>query len=928
MVERECEHWENYISSPELKIAHCILWTRITRDRLDNIGKWSRGILVDFPQCSEFVRLVDAIAKQVSIIESTAFKQWSEYYMKLIDAKSPLLVPQQSSKILELDPVDGKLIVNFGDKLDALSKEVRVLSSYGMKIPKQILAAVSDSSRLIPYSVLLKQIANFYNTIDAQIIPSQRPLLLDNALEFENIVKNQSGLNSFSGLERAVNSLRESSEKLVMLNGNLRQAHELVLSRMLTLLDTDLVRNAAKWKDLLANIRQIVINVQVQGSYDNSRMVTWVNHLDAQLLKILQIKWTNGLRELTKEQFLENYEVELILKAGVLQLKPTPEELRSKIYRDIKRYISIPSLFRGVHISQNSLPFEKLISKHAVLIAQIYGRIEKAIASVVKSLADYEQWAAFASVSDVESVLLATLKTAENWEHNFKFVKTALKDVDSLANSASFDFVSLQIKTFKLQVETVLDNWFQALASSLRKSINAEVAMPEQFMISGAEIIGKKATSIEQIGELNRTFAALEEQKSVITAVLAEVTYKYTLMKQVVSSAPVLDIPLLLTRWDKFCMVLGGHKLLIDEQTASLKEGLTLNMGRFQSSFDGLVASWNELQPRDNQLHDELYMENTLKVVNVVSGKFDDLMHEYADIEKQCDFFAVECSVKATAENYRRYVAPILAVWETYRIFQEDYEKVFAQEWILVRSNILPLQEFQERWRSKMSQVTKKSGVEQFIIRRLDLVKAFLEISKCVRGDSWSSEHWAEFFEMISIDHAVKSSTLKCIHLVNVAPTVLEKLPAIEALNQRARSESKVGEALNEVEAWAAVSQFSLTSYEKSPGLNIITGWTDIISQIGDQISLLQNIRGSSSVGPFKDRLDIWDNRLSELDSCIQIFVVVQRKFLYLHPVFTSDSGSSLVAEVGNFKRSETLFLRYFEENLLRCTSDITISSA
>ena len=36
---------------------------------------------------------------------------------------------------------------------------------------------------------LCVQVAHFYNTIDQQMIPSQQPMLLEAALQFENIIK-------------------------------------------------------------------------------------------------------------------------------------------------------------------------------------------------------------------------------------------------------------------------------------------------------------------------------------------------------------------------------------------------------------------------------------------------------------------------------------------------------------------------------------------------------------------------------------------------------------------------------------------------------------------------------------------------------------------------------------------------------------------
>jgi dynein heavy chain 2 len=68
---------------------------------------------------------------------------------------------------------DGKLRVNFSDRLVTLLREVRQLTSFGFIIPSKIQLAATTAKKFYRYGVVLKQVAHFYNSIDEQIIESQ-----------------------------------------------------------------------------------------------------------------------------------------------------------------------------------------------------------------------------------------------------------------------------------------------------------------------------------------------------------------------------------------------------------------------------------------------------------------------------------------------------------------------------------------------------------------------------------------------------------------------------------------------------------------------------------------------------------------------------------------------------------------------------------
>lgn len=122
---------------------------------------------------------------------------------------------QANNCVMDLDHVDGKLKIRYSDRLSSLLREVRQLAALGFTIPAVIQQAANTADKFYRQAIVLKQVrvlikfinsfidsficlfvirhalqvAHFYNTIDQQMIPSQRPMMLGLALAFEQIIK-------------------------------------------------------------------------------------------------------------------------------------------------------------------------------------------------------------------------------------------------------------------------------------------------------------------------------------------------------------------------------------------------------------------------------------------------------------------------------------------------------------------------------------------------------------------------------------------------------------------------------------------------------------------------------------------------------------------------------------------------------------------
>jgi dynein heavy chain 2 len=129
------------------------------------------------------------------------------------------------------------------------------------------------------------------------MLPCQQSMMLESALQFENLIKNPKGSKSSGGqitwdnpedLERYTLSLQASAEKLSTENRKLRKLHQKISDIVINLMNTDLLRQQQKWKDYLYEIRQAISEASQMGFNENN-MKPWLAHWDRQLYKVLNL---------------------------------------------------------------------------------------------------------------------------------------------------------------------------------------------------------------------------------------------------------------------------------------------------------------------------------------------------------------------------------------------------------------------------------------------------------------------------------------------------------------------------------------------------------------------------------------------------------------------------------------------------------------
>ncbi|KAF5921105.1 hypothetical protein HPG69_018505 [Diceros bicornis minor] len=897
------------------EVVNNIVWVRQLELKVDDTIRIAEALLSDLSGFRSFHQSAEDLLDQFKLYEQEQFDDWSrDIQSGLSDSRSGLSI-EANSRIMELDPSDGSLKVHYSDRLVILLREVRQLSALGFVIPAKIQQVANVAQKFCKQAIILKQVAHFYNSIDQQMIQSQRPMMLQSALAFEQIIKNSkagSGGKSHitwdnpKELEGYTQKLQNAAERLATENRKLRKWHTTFCEKVVVLMNIDLLRQQQRWKDGLQELRTGLASVEAQG-FQASDMRAWKQHWNHQLYKALEHQYQMGLEALNEN--LPEINIDLTYKQGRLQFRPPFEEVRAKYYREMKRFIGIPNQFKGVGEAGDESIFPIMIDRNASGFLTIFGKAEDLFRRLSAVLHQHKvwnvnfcpsiiifhltelvlnEWIVIGQV-DMEALVEKHLSTVHDWEKNFKALKIKGKEVERLPSAVKVDCLNINCNPVKTVIDDLIQKLFDMLVLSLRKSIQAHLHEIDTFVTEAMEVLTIIPQSVEEIADANLQYSKLQERKPEILPLFQEAEGKNRLLRTVAGGG-LETISNLKAKWDKFELMMESHQLMIKDQIEVMKGNVKSRLQIYYQELEKFKARWDQLKPGDDVI--ETGQQNTLdksaKSIKEKKIEFDDLEVIRKKLVDDCHHFGLEEPNFSLAYSISKDIESCAQIWALYEEFQQGFQEMANEDWITFRTKTYLFEEFLMNWHDRLRKIEEHSVMTVKLQSEVDRYKTTIPVLKYVRGEHLSPDHWLDLFRLLGLPRGTSLEKLLFGDLLRVADTIVAKASDLKDLNSRAQGEVTIREALRELDLWGVGAVFTLIDYEDSQSrtIKLIKDWKDIVNQVGDNRCLLQSLKDSPYYKGFEDKVSIWERKLAELDEYLQNLNHIQRKWVYLEPIF------------------------------------------
>lgn len=915
----------NKLTSPN--IQNIIMLRQLTA-KVASILSTSREILNDLSDFDLFANQCENLLGRIKAEENTLYNNWVNRVNEAISNDDPEFRLQGALMGLQ----DGVLVVNFSEHLIRFLRDTRQLDELGFDIPKgstrkgrksdreggkvlSIAEKAMEAERYYRYGILLRKTANFYNTIGEQIVDVQQELLLESLMSFTNMVTTKaSSWNNPIECETYIRKIQEAAEALSLENRNLRKLHEFFIQQTVGLMNIDLLRQADIWKAKWRTMKEKINALKIRYKEKDAR--NWIRHWDFQIYKALEASYQMGLESLNEN--LPEMKIEIIFTNKRLEFKPPLEQIRQSYYSEMRRFAALPSSFEG--FGGNGDIFKKMGVKNSKRLVQVYAKAEGLFDQLSALLKKYAPWVRLGQI-DLDAFVEANVHTPEEFSTNFKNLRVRRKEIDHIPDYIKVDCCMVSLVPFKSSIDQLLQSLNDTLLVTLRRSLLNEFKEVDSFLETSQERLNTRPHSVEEIGNAKTHWKEIDVRQSEMKTASKNCVDKKKLLMQYTPGTAV-DISEVTSRmsnldgeggrWDDFDIGLEAFNEMIEEQKEALKGTLDEDVVKVNQDIDKFSSRWRQLKPSEVKDWGFAEVQKIFDSLDDWKTQLEELKEKSTALEEACLTFAMPRPRFDGLEDIVLDVANTTKSWDMLKEYNTELKVMSDQEWLSFSVNVYALADFATQWNDKLkASFTKGSydNVIEYIVTEIDKIKKSIPALKYCRGEPFKEDHWTELLHgKLQLPRDVRRENVKLEHFLSRLDILMEPpvLSFVKDLQARALGEVQIREALQELKVWERTAEVKmLTTEDSGRRIPLIKDWKDLFLEMGDKQSLLASLKESQFFKAFADQGIALEAKMSILDGGLHTINAIQRKWVYLEPIF---GRGALPAEEARFMRVDEEF--------------------
>jgi dynein heavy chain 2 len=362
---------------------------------------------------------------------------------------------------------DGKLGVKFSNRLSSTVRDAQALAQLGFELPAEAKELAADADKYYRHNLKLRQAANFYNTTLSTVLPAQFTMLQTDIQKVERIVKDQKGHGWDSPVQcqKYVQRFLATAEELATRNRQLRAVHAQLATGINDLMGTNLLNDREKWNTQLQELQAVI--AREERTCDAKAIQIWKAHWEHQLFKAFEYQYRLCLESLTDNLF--DIEVDLFFSRKRLNFRPPLEDMRTKYYRNLKKFLDLPKAFAGfIEGNEGENEFASIPERNAEGLLTVYANAEALFAQLKELVDKYEHWVALGTV-DIEDYVDAHLADLKDYKKNFDMLEKKRNESLALPDEEKIGCFTVSFAPFKIALEDLMHKFSDALLLSLRK---------------------------------------------------------------------------------------------------------------------------------------------------------------------------------------------------------------------------------------------------------------------------------------------------------------------------------------------------------------------------------------------------------------------------------------------------------------------------
>lgn len=260
--------------------------------------------------------------------------------------------------------------------------------------------------------------------------------------------------------------------------------------------------------------------------------------------------------------------------------------------------------------------------------------------------------------------------------------------------------------------------------------------------------------------------------------------------------------------------------------------------------------------------------------------------------------------------------------------FLDELKKQEDEEWSVSRRRLPRLHDWLDSWEARLqlhakdeemgaTKIQQKAAEnESFVKKKIREIREGIEWIQFLKGDDVAEEHWAELKPVLKLKDVIHPRDITLGHLLRCSKEIEENAERVKEVVKRAAAESGIRQALIELEAWEGSTALPLQESTDSKNVKIylVGEYGPLLARAGELRLLLEGAKGASGYERFASRAARCESALYELEERIKVLSMLQRKWVYLEPVY---GGGASPNDSGKWLRADKEF-RYMMNEVIK----------
>ena len=531
--------------------------------------------------------------------------------------------------------------------------------------------------------------------------------------------------------------------------------------------------------------------------------------------------------------------------------------------------------------------FSHLCTHCSEELSAVYEQIEKKFQEISSYV---DRWLQFQSLWDLEPehVYSHLGDDLANWLQLLQEIRKTRETFDTSETSRVFGTVKIVYEQVQTKITGRYDQWQQDIR--LKFAGRLGMRMRELYTdiekarrdLDGqsleASSTAQAVTSITVVQQCERKAELWEPEVEVFRqgqTLLSRQRYQFP--------QDWLFIDQIDNEWSLFNDVLQRKLKIVDEQSDALRAKILAEDEVVAHKIDDIVQSWSNEKPTSGSIP----AHEAITVLTSFETRLTALETESEMVAKAKEALNLPFEKDKTLPGLLEEVRDFSSVWAALSTVWKGLQEQRESLWTSVQPR--KLRQSLDALIKTMAGMPSKMRTYAAYEHLLSILRALLKSNPLLsdlKSEAVRERHWIKIYKSLKPGKRYSSVSMSLGDVWDLKLSTNE--PILRDIVVQAQGEMALEEFLKQVrDTWTNYS-LELVNYQNK--CRLIRGWDDLFAKCSENLNSLQAMRHSPYYKEFEEDASTWEDRLNRIHVLFDVWIDVQRQWVYLEGVFSGNA--------------------------------------